>query len=254
MVRSMVQIDTNLANSVISLEHQNWLYLRYRLKSQLELGVDDNEEQFSAGKRLQWNSHFPLPGADYNGEISTAILKLLKHKFRFEDLNTYPVVLNRLSAYKKYHIRWRFTAGSAQSYTQSASNRRDDSWVTWREARKLRESPIQYGQIVVYLHFYTWRVAIIKPIKRTIISRFGAVEVESDQPGPMFCIDIGEILGPAGFISKQINKATVTYIVSEAEECECFWCISSVRANIARPRVCRVAGGSIKWRIRLNWE
>ena len=82
-------------------------------------------------------------------------------------------------------------------------------------------SPLCYGQVVVYLHVYTWRVAIIRPIIRTSTSRFGAVRVES-LLGPMFCTNITDIKGPVGFISKQVDGNDVTYVVSEAEECELF--------------------------------
>ena len=36
IVRSIVYIDMNLANMVVTMEHRNWLFLRYQLKSQLE--------------------------------------------------------------------------------------------------------------------------------------------------------------------------------------------------------------------------
>ena len=82
-------------------------------------------------------------------------------------------------------------------------------------------SPLCYSQVVVYLHVYTWRVAIIRPIVRTSTSRFGAVRVESSL-GPMFCTNITDIKGLIGFISKQVNSNDITYVVSEAEECELF--------------------------------
>ena len=73
----------------------------------------------------------------------------------------------------------------------------------------------------IYLYVYTWRVAIIRPIVRTSTSRFGAVRVKS-LLGPMFCTNITDIKGPVGFISKQVNSNDITYVVSEAEECELF--------------------------------
>ena len=57
IVRSMTHIDMNLANMVLTMEHRNWLFLRYQLKSQLE---DVNTDQLSVnGIKLQWNSVFP---------------------------------------------------------------------------------------------------------------------------------------------------------------------------------------------------
>ena len=38
----------------------------------------------------------------------------------------------------------------------------------------------------------------------------------------MFYTNIIDIKGPIGFISKQVDSNDVTYMVSEAEECELF--------------------------------
>ena len=37
IVRSITYIDINLANMVLIIEHRNWLFLRYQLKSQLKV-------------------------------------------------------------------------------------------------------------------------------------------------------------------------------------------------------------------------
>jgi hypothetical protein len=212
MVSLMSNIDMNLALRVITLEHTNHLFLRRSL-----LPNDDNDGE---SNDLCWNSTYPRPGVAFLGEISPTILKLLRARF-WHDRLEFPVKLDRIAAYQKYHLKWRLSIGSQYSQSEYAINRRDDSYITWRLATQ-PDSALQYARVVLFVHLYDWEaIAIIQPIRQVAHSAFKTTRIVEDL-GRMQSIKVSEIVGAAGRISKHIGNHRVTYLVSEYKECEFF--------------------------------
>lgn len=208
----------NLNNRIITMEHLNHLPLRKRIPKALSGDDDEAPEVTTDGRKLSWNSEYPLPGREFKGEITSAMLKLMKQRFK-DYSSEYPIRLNRIIAYQKYHIRWRLQVGSIYSQASFNMTRRDDSYIIWR-CKDTPNSPANYGRVVIFLHIYTWQpVVIIQPIRQVERSIVQAVKLIQDE-GPMMSILLEEILGPAGTISRQVKNEVVTYLVSEIFECK----------------------------------
>lgn len=146
-------------------------------------------------------------------EISPAILKLLRARFIADRLE-FPVRLDQIAAYQKYHISWRVSIGSQHSQSEYVINRRDDSYITWRLASQ-PNSALQHARVIIFCHVYDWEaIAIIQPIRQVAHSAFKTTQIIQNL-GSMRSIKVSEIIGAAGRISKQVGNQYVTYLVSE---------------------------------------
>ena len=201
MVSLMSNIDMDLANKVITLEHLNHLPQRAPLyTSSSETGPKED---------------YPLPPNDdrmeYKGKIVPEWLKVLQHFFRVQQ-EEFPVKGN-IVLWRKYHIRYKCLVGSLQSLNKQAINLRDDSYVWWEIERS---GVRRYGQVVIFAIVHDWEpVAVVKPYRKVQEDKeFGIVVVQGTLGG-MEVIRVGQIGGLVGRITKNIAGEKSVYLVGE---------------------------------------
>ena len=196
MVGLMSNIDIDIANKAVVLEHLN------HLPPPRQLHV--------LRQPLGWNAKYPQPPEDVRmkytkdikhtktgnltvesiraRETTSRWVNLLQHFFR--DTAT----REELVLWKKYHIRHKCFVGSKESQNNLALNRRDDSFVWWEEGGSRR-----YGQVVIFATLSDWEpVAIVRPFKKVEeVRQFGTTRIVEDL-GKMEVITVNCIQGLVG--------------------------------------------------------
>ena len=143
MVSLMSNIDMNLANRVVTLEHLNHLIPENRLTLPTSLPA--------------YNAKYPLPPMDPrmqlpSGTLTPIMLKVLifrDYKDRF------PITYHNVVMFKKYHTAWKCFVGSEYSQRNLTGPRRDDSFIWWmKPASRSRPALRRFGQVVLFCHVY----------------------------------------------------------------------------------------------------
>src|ERR1700712_3165167 len=83
-----------------------------------------------------YNADFPLHPTDKKMEFrnpSTAFINTLA--LAWPDNGDFLIVADRIRLYKKFHVAWKVSIGTAHSQNTRSSTRRDDSYLWWWHQR-----------------------------------------------------------------------------------------------------------------------
>jgi hypothetical protein len=199
MVSLMSDIDANLANKCITLEHLNHLPPTERLLEPQKLpGADEVFPQA------------PDDSLQYKKPLSNRQMDLLRRRFR-SFRHEYPVEEQHIIKWKKYHVKWKCSVGSSHSLTNRI-HQRDDSYIWWETEGGRR----RYGQVVVFCNFWSWEaIAIVRPFHTPTIDHEAQVTYVGGESMAMETIKVSEICGLVGLIKKNLDNRQVTYLVQE---------------------------------------
>lgn len=220
MVSLMSNIDANLANKAITLEHLNHLPLQEPLVDLTSL----------PDRTMPFPYHPDDPRLQFKGIITHTILDVCKKGF-YDESGRFPIVARNLKAFTKYHVRWKCTVGSQHSGNEYALNRRDDSYIWWdfrEEANGPNNTKIlgeivgrRYGQVVLFAEAYSWpAIAVVRPFKTTSVVYDRELELVSTggQIAPMEFVRVQNIGGLLGRINNIMAQRQTTYLVGRWEE------------------------------------
>ena len=222
---NMASIDANLAYGALKME---LLHHLPRSESRVE-----GDESWPRLRQRLATSHVTTIKADGSKviELPVGIKHVLNARFGSE-ARDWPMALGtiqdhqhgsayfgmeRISLYTKIELTWRLPIGSEYSQGEFATNRRDDSFISWRVQGK---KTLQFGQIVIFCKCYDWDdiIVVVRPFKK--------VEYTSDFSLPFVLEDLGaletikhqEIVNIIGRIEKQEGTKKVTYLVTNRAE------------------------------------
>ena len=145
----MSNIDANLANKAITIEHLNYL--------------PPQASSVDLPSLPERTSPFPFHPKDsrfhYTKSITPTVLTVCRFGFP-DETGQFPITPARMNLYTKYHVKFKCTIGSQHSGNEYALNRRDDSYIWWNTEGDRR----RYGQVVLFAEAHTWQpIAIVKP-------------------------------------------------------------------------------------------
>ena len=193
MVGLMSNIDVNLANRAITLEHLNHL-------------PHDEPPSSTPGPYDEY------PSAPDANTFKTAIYKdavpahweeLLVGAFG-DFRGRYPDIAldgEEVRLWKKYYVKHRCTVGSQHSKNDQITNQRDDTYIWW-----LEDEQRQYGQVVIFAEVYNWEpVALIRRFKQVRENTDLETTIVGDRMGAIEAIAVRDIGGLIGRIEKRIN-------------------------------------------------
>jgi hypothetical protein len=202
MVNLMSNIDGNLANRAIKLEHLNHLPQRPPL--------------YSPASIPPRTASFPFPSADkrmVQHEAPTpTVLDCIQRALPLDP--QFPITYDSVKLYKKFHKEWHVSIGSIASQNPLATHRRDDSYIWWDRKDKLGNNKRYYGQVVIFGMAYTWdAVAVVKSFTSVTYDRELETVIVGPVMGPMEPLLVKEIGGMAGRIINPLGEAATTYMV-----------------------------------------
>ncbi len=189
----MSNIDTNIANRVVTLEHLNLL-------PHTEPYTFDSDPDFEYPSA-------PNPkifkAAIYNHPVPAQWEEILK--VRFGDFRrTYPHIRpdgEEVTLWRKYYVKQRCTVGSIYSKNDQITNRRDDTHIWWLEGGKR-----QYGQVTIFAEVYDYEpIALIRRFKNVKENKVMETTIVGDTMGALELILVQDIGGLIGRIEKNIE-------------------------------------------------
>lgn len=193
----MSNIDTDLANKVIIMEHLNHL--------------PPQEPLYQVSHLPRYNETYPLPPTDerlkYKYSIPTDWLRLLRSRFQAHAAH-YPINANNIILWQKYHVRYKCFVGSESSQRCTVMNCGDDSYIWW-QAGGVR----QYGRVIIFAIVYDWEpIAVVRRYRQVEEDREIGITVVVQSEGRMETITVQQIGGLIGRIEKhQEGKKTVRH-------------------------------------------
>lgn len=201
MVSLMSNIDANLANKCITLEHLNHLPSTQPLLEPSKLpGPDDTFPQHPNDERLK-----------YKTVLSMRQMDLLRARFQAFQ-HQYPIDESHIVKWRKYHVRWKCFVGSSLSQTNRI-HQRDDSYIWWNADNGRRR---RYGQAVVFCEVWDWEtIVIVRPFSTPAIDESAQVVYTDGQFSAIESIKVSEIGGLIGLIKKPLCGRNVIYLVQE---------------------------------------
>lgn len=203
MVSLMSNIDMDLANRSIIMEHLN------------HIAGDHKPLHEPATKPPPFNATYPRPPKDKRSQYTNLMPKewrtLLRRRFA-DSQRMYPIETRNKSVrfFGKYHIRFRCLVGSQVGQATAAFNSRDDSFIWWWRSGRRR-----YGRVVVFAHCWDWEpVAIVRPYRAVVEESYGRTCVDGGFAA-METILLPEIGGLVGRLFVTEGSAKKTYLVGE---------------------------------------
>jgi hypothetical protein len=200
LVPLMSNIDMNIANRMITIEHLNHLprpgFLKEPQQRDLSEGAD-----------------YPFASCPGNRSLLTPyMLQLLQIRFRAYT-DQWPILPTgkHLQVWAKHHPRWRLSYGSALSQRGLVLNRRDDSYIYWQYKNITR-----YGRVELFCQAYNWEeVAFVRAYEGAIRDQYGRLKAIGALGG-LETILVTEISGLIGRITKPMGNLPVTFLVTAA--------------------------------------
>lgn len=125
--------------------------------------------------------------------------------------------MERISLYTKLELQWRLSIGSEYSQGSFATNRRDDSYISWRrDGRGL----LRYGRVVVFCKCYDWAdiIVIVREFKKVVYTPDFSIPFVTGSLAGLESIKHSEIVNIIGRIEKVEDGKKVTYIVRNRAE------------------------------------